>query len=226
MPKESASALKARSVRVYEYLRTEYPDAHCALNYRNAFELLVATILSAQCTDARVNLVTPQLFERFPTALAMSQASLQELEQLVHTTGFYRNKAQSLLTMSKRLCDSYQGQVPQTMEELTTLRGVARKTANVVLGNAFQKNVGMVVDTHVGRVTRRLGFTKQVDPQQVEKDLMKLFFQTEWTLWAHLLIYHGRSYCTARNPKCESCPVLHECPRVGLPPLISKQSSK
>lgn len=180
---------------LYEY----YPDAHCELNHKNPFELLIATILSAQCTDVRVNKVTPDLFEAYPTPEAMSEASLEELEELIRTTGFYRNKAKSLKEASKTLVEGFDGMVPQTMEELLTLRGAARKTANVVLGNAFGINEGVVVDTHVKRLSNRFGLTREKkNTAKIERDLMALFPREHWTNLAHLFIHHGRNACKAR----------------------------
>lgn len=190
---------KERAARLLEDLRERYPDAHCELDHRNAFELLCATILSAQCTDIRVNMVTPALFRAYPTPEAMAEAPLPELEELVRTTGFYRNKAKSLKETSRTLVEDFDGQVPQTMEELLTLRGAARKTANVVLGNAFGINVGVVVDTHVKRLANRFGLTRhKTNTDRIERDLMALFPRECWTDLSHLLIWHGRAACKAR----------------------------
>ena len=197
---------------IVDRLRARYPEAACALEHRNAFQLLIATILSAQCTDARVNQVTPVLFARFPDALAMSRATQEELETIVRSTGFYRNKAKSIRGASARLLEVFGGDVPRTMEELLTLPGVARKTANVVLGNAYGIAAGVVVDTHVERISRRLGLSRGRNPQEVERDLMRLLPQDEWTDFAHLLIFHGRQTCDARKPKCGACPVADLCP--------------
>jgi endonuclease-3 len=215
---ESPDARRARAGRVYRTLHQTYPDAHCALNHANAFELLVATILSAQCTDVRVNMVTPALFKRFPTPDAMAQADLAELESLIRTTGFFRNKAKSIKGAAQTLVERFGGQVPGSMDDLLTLSGVARKTANVVLGNAFDTNVGVVVDTHIGRLSHRLGFTAHTDPVKIERDLMDLFPQKQWTMLAHLLIFHGRQICTARKAMCESCPLADDCPKIGVNP--------
>jgi len=211
-----SAAQRRRAERVYARLRELYPDAECALKHRNAFELLVATILSAQCTDARVNMVTPELFKRFPDPQTMAGASQPQLEALIRSTGFYRNKARNLKAMSERLVDEFNGRVPDIMDDLLTLPGVARKTANVVLGNVFGINVGVVVDTHVGRLSRRLGFTTHNDPKKVEQDLVALFPRETWTLLAHLLIFHGRQVCAARKPLCERCALFEDCPRVGV----------
>jgi endonuclease-3 len=183
----------------------------CALNHRNAWELLVATILSAQCTDVRVNLVTPELFKRFPTPAAMAEASLPELEELIRTTGFFRNKAKSIKGAGKTLTEEFGGKVPQTMEELLTVPGAARKTANVVLGSWYGIAVGVVVDTHVLRLSRRLELTKNGDPVKVEQDLMKVIPQTKWIDFSHEMIFHGRQICVARNPRCADCTLERLC---------------
>jgi len=193
-------------------LEEHYPNAHCALDFNTPFQLLVATILSAQCTDKRVNMVTPALFKRYPTPAAMSEAKPEDLEEMIKSTGFFRNKTKSLLAMSRAVAEEHGGQVPDTMEELVRLPGVGRKTANVVLGNAYDKNEGVVVDTHVGRLSARLGLTKQTDPVKVEQDLVKLFPREEWTMLSHLLIEHGRQICEARRPKCEVCFLNDICP--------------
>lgn len=201
--------MNALLAKLYEH----YPNPHCELNYSNAFELLIATILSAQCTDVRVNIVTETLFKKYPTIQSMADADLAELELDVKSTGFYRNKALSLKETATRIRDVYGGEVPRTMEELLTLRGAARKTANVVLGNAFGINHGVVVDTHVGRLSRRFGLTTHEDPVKVEQDLMRLFPQDEWTNLSHLLILHGRAACKARFSQAPD----HEiCKRYGV----------
>lgn len=193
---------KERASKILEELYANYPDPHCELNHRNPFELLIATILSAQCTDVRVNLVTPALFETYPTPELMAEAPLEELEELVKTTGFYRNKAKSLKETSKTLVKNFGGEVPQTMDELLTLRGAARKTANVVLGNAFGINHGVVVDTHVKRFSNRFGLTKHKENvEKIERDLMALFPKDSWTDLSHLMIHHGRGPCKARFSK-------------------------
>lgn len=201
----SASEILAR-------LKREYPDAHCELDRESPFQLLVATILSAQCTDKRVNMVTPLLFETFPTAAALAEAPTEKLEDLIRSTGFFRNKAKSLIGLGKALAERHGGEVPDTMEELVRLPGVGRKTANVVLGNAFNRNEGVVVDTHVGRLSSRLGLTKETDPVKVERDLMPLFPRQDWALLAHLLIFHGRRVCVARAPRCDRCVLSDICP--------------
>lgn len=209
-------ALKGRARRVYQELEQLYPDAHCALNHNNPFQLLVATILSAQCTDVRVNLVTPPLFKAYPTPKKMAEAKIGDLEERVRTTGFFRNKAKSIRGAALAIVQDHDGNVPDTMDDLLKLPGVARKTANVVLGNAFGKNSGVVVDTHVGRLSIRLGWTGHTDPKKVERDLMTLFPKKNWTMLSHLLIHHGRGPCRARNPRCDECALLKSCPRVGI----------
>ncbi len=189
-----------------------YPDAECALNHHNPLELLVATILSAQCTDARVNMVTPALFKKYPTADAYAAAKPSVLENEIKSTGFFRNKTKSIQGMATAVAEQHGGKVPETMEELTKLPGVGRKTANVILGTAFGKNEGVVVDTHVARVSQRLGLTKHTDPVKIEQDLMKLVPREQWTKYSHTIIHHGRQICQALKPKCEICPVLALCP--------------
>lgn len=201
-----------RAAEIYRRLAEHYPNAHCALDFKTPFQLLVATILSAQCTDKRVNMVTPALFKRYRTPAAMSEAKPEELEEMIKSTGFFRNKTKSLLAMSRSVADEHGGRVPDTMEELVQLPGVGRKTANVVLGNAYDKNEGVVVDTHVGRVSGRLGLTNETDPVKVEQDLAKLFPREQWTMLAHLMIEHGRQICEARRPKCEICFLSDICP--------------
>lgn len=207
--------LKVWANEVLARLKKRYPEATCALEHGTPLELLVATILSAQCTDKRVNMVTPGLFKRYPTADAFADADPQELESIIRSTGFFRNKAKSIRGACQMIRDRFGGHVPATMEELLKLPGVARKTANVVLGNAFGVP-GLVVDTHVGRVTRRLGLTVQTDPQKVERELMELFPPKEWTHLSHRLIYHGRDTCIARKPKCSQCIFRDDCPRIGV----------
>ncbi len=216
--------LKAHATEVYERLAKEYPDAHCELYHRNALELLCATILSAQCTDKRVNMVTPTLFARYPSANALAEAKPEELEEIIRSTGFFRNKTKSLLGMSAAVVERHGGEVPDTMEQLVRLPGVGRKTANVVLGNAFGKNEGIVVDTHVTRLSERLGFTKEVDPVKIEDALMQLFPRDRWTMLSHLLIFHGRRICEARTPKCEACVLNDICPSARVPQLAGTPS--
>jgi endonuclease III len=205
-------ALQQRAVEVLERLRREYPDARTELDYHTPFQLLVATILSAQTTDVRVNMVTPALFARYPDAASLAAADTPELETIIRSTGFFRSKARSLTGMARALVERYGGDVPRSMEALVTLPGVGRKTANVVLGNAYHRNEGVVVDTHVGRLSVRLGFTTETDPVKVEQVLMKLIPQPDWTLISHLLIFHGRRVCTARAPACPRCVLLDLCP--------------
>jgi endonuclease-3 len=214
--RESKRARRERARELLRRLKEEYPDARCALKHHNPFELLVATILSAQCTDKRVNQVTPELFERYPDPESMGAAPLTALEELVQSTGFFRNKARSLKGLGQALAQDHDSEVPQTMKELTRLPGVGRKTANVVLGNGFGKNVGVVVDTHVGRIARRLGLTKEKSAEKVERDLMELLPQESWTLWSNLLINHGRNICKARKPLCGECVLADLCPSAEL----------
>ncbi len=205
-------AARTRSIRAFQSLKETYPDAECALHHRNPFELLIATILSAQCTDARVNLTTPALFAALPTPAAMAAAPLEQLETLVKSTGFFRNKAKSLKGASERLVTAFHGEVPSSMEDLLTLPGVARKTANVVRGVCFRLADGVVVDTHVHRLANRLGWSKGKNPRQIEQDLMALFPQASWIELSHILIQHGRRVCVARKPRCAECPVKALCP--------------
>jgi endonuclease III len=204
--------VEERAPVVYGRLADKYPDAKCALDFRNPYELLVATILSAQCTDKRVNMVTPALFAKYPDADALSAAKPEELEEMIKSTGFFRNKTKSLLGMATAVSEKHLGKIPDTMAELVHLPGVGRKTANVVLGNAFHRNEGVVVDTHVTRLSYRLGFTRHTEPVKIEEDLMELFPRDRWTMLSHLLILHGRNVCDARKPKCEMCAVSQLCP--------------
>jgi endonuclease-3 len=210
--KKRGKELKAHALEILSRLKKEYPDAHCELDFETPLQLLIATILSAQCTDKRVNMVTPELFRTYPDAQSLSAAEQEKLEELIKSTGFFRNKTKSLLGMSAAVAERHGGVVPNTMEELVKLPGVGRKTANVVLGNAFGINVGVVVDTHVGRLSVRLGLTNETDPVKVERALMPLFPQEDWTLISHLLIFHGRRICIARSPKCASCVLNDVCP--------------
>jgi endonuclease-3 len=211
---------------VFRRLHETYPDAHCALDHRNAYQLLVATILSAQCTDARVNMVTPDLFARFPDPAALADAEPEDLENRIKSTGFFRNKTKSLLGMARAVVDRHGGEIPRTMDELTHLPGVGRKTANVVLGNAFGINEGIVVDTHVTRVSFRLGLTRQTDAVKIEQDLVKVVPREKWTLFSHLLIFHGRAICVARRPLCETCPLWDLCPSSLVAPVGPGSSRK
>lgn len=201
-----------RAAEILRTLRQTYPDAHCELNHRNPFELLVATILSAQCTDVRVNMVTPPLFAKYPDARRMALADTEDLEELIRSTGFYRNKAKNIRAAAAALTEQYDGQVPRDLDSLTALPGVGRKTANVVLGNAYGIESGVVVDTHVGRLSQRLGLTSHRDPVKIEQDLMKAVPRDAWTLWSHLLIWHGRRRCSARSPDCLRCELSPLCP--------------
>ena len=208
--------LRRRTTRIFDILKRTYPDAHCALHFSTPLELLIATILSAQCTDERVNQVTPALFARCPNASALASISQAELEKMIHSTGFYRAKARSLRSCAASLVTNHQGEVPRTMEALHRLAGVGRKTANVVLGNAFGLAEGVVVDTHVGRLSRRMGLTRQHDPVKVESALVRLIPKKDWTLASHLLISHGRKRCNARKPDCTHCEVKALCPQRGV----------
>ena len=212
MPRESRKARRERANQIYEILQEEYPDAHCALVHQNPYELTVATILSAQCTDERVNKVTPVLFEAYPTPEDLAGARQEDVEEIIHSTGFYRNKARNLIGMAEAVVEEHGGEIPRSMKALAALPGIGRKTANVVLGNAFGIDEGVVVDTHVKRISKRLGFTRHTDPKKVERDLMALFPRERWTMLAHLLIFHGRRICKARKPLCPECPVAHLCP--------------
>lgn len=203
---------KERAPEIYERLSAAYPGAACALDHRNPYELLVATILSAQCTDKRVNMVTPALFRKYPDASALAVANPEELQEMIKSTGFFRNKSKSLLGMANAVAGRHGGDIPRTMEQLVKLPGVGRKTANVVLGNAFDQNEGVVVDTHVSRLSSRLALSREGDPVKIETDLMRLFPREQWTMVAHLLISHGREICDARRPRCEQCVVNDLCP--------------
>jgi len=216
MLRETAEIKAARTKKIIAGLRKTYPDAHCELNYCNPLELLIATVLSAQCTDKRVNIVTAGLFKKYHSAVDFAKADLAELEQAIKTTGFFRNKAKNIKACCASIVDKHGGEVPRTMEELTQLGGVGRKTANVVLGNAFGINVGVVVDTHIARLSRRLGLTKQTDPEKIEQDLMPLVPREQWTHFSHWMIWHGRRRCDARKPDCPGCEIAKHCPRIGV----------
>ena len=203
---------RERAAELLKRLPVIYPDAHCELVYSSPLELLVATILSAQCTDKRVNMVTPALFRRCPSASDYATISQDEMEELIHSTGFYRNKSKNIRAMGAALLERHSGEVPSTLESLAALPGVGRKTANVVLGNAFSKNEGIVVDTHVSRLSQRLGLTKFTDPIRIEQDLIKLFPRLFWTDFSHCLIFHGRRRCPARKPDCAQCEFNDICP--------------
>jgi endonuclease-3 len=216
MSRETVAAKIARTQKILSALKRVYPDAHCELNFSNPLQLLVATILSAQCTDKRVNLVTAELFKKYKTAKDFATAPLAEIEEAVKSTGFFRNKAKSIQTCCTALVEKFAGEVPRTMDELHALAGVGRKTANVVLGNAFGINVGVVVDTHVTRLSNRLGLVKGMDAVKLEQDLMKLVPQNDWALFSHQLIWHGRRRCAARQPDCANCEIKNLCPQIGV----------
>ena len=216
MPRETATARQERTEKILGALKRAYPDAHCELNFASPLQLLVATILSAQCTDKRVNLVTAELFRKYRRAADFARADLAELEQDIKTTGFFRNKAKNIQAGCAALVENHGGDVPRTMEELTALGGVGRKTANVVLGNAFGINVGVVVDTHVSRLANRLGLTRQTDAEKIERELMPLVPREQWTLFSHWLIWHGRRRCAARQPDCAACEIARLCPRIDV----------
>ena len=213
---ESAAAKTGRTGKILDRLNKAYPDAAIALRFENPLELLVATILSAQCTDERVNMVTADLFKKYRSAKDYATADPATLEREIHSTGFFKAKTRALLGLGRALVDRHGGAVPRTVEELTALPGVGRKTANVVLGNAFGKDEGFVVDTHIARLSRRLGFTRETDPVKIERDLIALAPKGRRTLFAHLLIAHGRTICGARKPLCGECPVEPLCPKVGV----------
>lgn len=215
----NAVELKQRAGKIAKALARAYADAVCALEHQDPFQLLVATILSAQCTDERVNMVTPVLFRKYPTAEKLARSSQTDVERIIKSTGFFRAKAKSVRGTATKLVEEFQGELPRTVEELITLPGVGRKTANVLLGTAFGIASGVVVDTHVKRITHLLGLTRHTDPEKVERDLMELLPPKEWVNFSHRLIHHGRRICIARRPKCPECPLLKLCPRVGLPPL-------
>jgi endonuclease-3 len=216
MPRESNVAKAERAKKLIARFQETYPDAHCELKHSTPLELLISTILSAQCTDKRVNLVTAQLFDRYRAAADFAQAPITALEEAIKSTGFFRNKARNIKSCCQALVEKHAGQVPRTMEELTALDGVGRKTANVVLGNAFNLNCGVVVDTHVARLAHRLGLSARKDPANIEQDLMRLVPRDQWTLFSHWLIWHGRCRCDARNPDCLHCEVKPLCPRLGV----------
>jgi len=209
---ESLKRKKERLTRIFEKLNSVYPDAHCELNHSNALELLVATILSAQCTDKRVNMVTAKLFEKYRCAEDYLKVAQEELQEDIRETGFFRNKAKNIQGACRMIVDEFKGAFPDTMENLIKLPGVGRKTANVVLGTAFEKNEGIVVDTHVIRLSKLLGLTQSTDPEKIEQDLMALLPQAEWTLISHLLVWHGRRRCSARKPDCSHCEIQKCCP--------------
>ena len=209
---------RAQAARVNRRLKADYPGAECALENETPFELLVATILSAQCTDVRVNMVTPELFRRWPTAREMAAAPIKSLEKVIQSTGFYRNKAKNIKAASRDILEKHGGDVPREMEEMVALAGVGRKTANVVLGTAFGMATGVVVDTHVARLSQRLGLTDHTDATKIEQDLMELLPKRDWVDFAHRMIHHGRQICVARKPKCPMCSMKTFCPTIGVEP--------
>ncbi len=213
--------LKDRALKILEILKKRYPDPKTKLNWKTPWELLVATILAAQCTDDRVNKVTPMFFKKWPTIKALSEAKNEEVEKVIYSTGCYKNKARFLIESAKKIINKFNGEVPNTMEDLLKLPGVARKTANIVLSNCFSKNEGIAVDTHVKRLSFRLGLTSSKNPHVIEKDLMSLFPRSEWHLVNHLLVWFGRDVCTARSPRCNNCELEHLCPKKGV--LSSKK---
>lgn len=217
MPRESKSDKTARARKILALLKKHYAQADCSLDYQTPWQLLVATILAAQCTDERVNKVTPDLFKAYPAPAAFAEADPEELQQAIRSTGFFRNKAKNIMGAARKIVDDHDGDVPADMEELLALPGVARKTANVVLGTAFGRNDGIVVDTHVTRLSNRLKLTSHKSNQgdKIEKDLMALIPQDDWTFFAHALVHHGRAICTARKPDCDACPLAPHCPSAG-----------
>jgi endonuclease III len=216
MAAASATVPKRRAIEVDQLLATEYPDAECALHFSSPLQLLIATILSAQCTDVRVNMVTPELFKKYPTAAAVAGAKRADLEKIVQSTGFFRAKAKSIQETCRILAEQYKGRVPKNLDELVKLPGVGRKTANVVLGTAYDIASGVVVDTHVSRLSYRLGLTKEKDAVKIERDLMAQLPQSEWVNFSHRLIHHGRKVCVARKPRCDECVLNVVCPKIGV----------
>jgi endonuclease-3 len=219
LTKPAAISPRERAARIAVGLARTYPDAECALHHNSTFQLLVATILSAQCTDERVNMVTPILFAKYPTAVELGQSQQENVEEIIHSLGFFRAKATNIRGMAQQLVERYAGEVPRSLEQLIELPGIGRKTANVVLGTSFGIATGVVVDTHVKRLTRLMGLTESTNPEKIETEMMKLLPSSEWVNFSHRLIHHGRRICVARKPKCEDCPLLSDCARVGLPPL-------
>jgi endonuclease-3 len=217
---ESREAKRQRARKIVRQLARTYGDAECALVHQDAYQLIVATILSAQCTDQRVNMVTPALFREYPSPRQLAAARQDDVERIIQSTGFFRSKARSLIGMARGLMERHGGEVPRDLISLVELPGVGRKTANVVLGTAFDVPSGVVVDTHVARISRLLGLTKATTAEKIEQDLMALIPRREWINFSHRLIHHGRRICIARRPKCRECPLLKLCPRVGLPPLV------
>ncbi|MBL7665498.1 MAG: endonuclease III [Bacteriovoracaceae bacterium] len=216
MAKEKNSDLLKRSQKIVTKLREVWPDAHCELDHETPFQLLIATILSAQCTDKRVNMVTPVLFAKYPDAKTLAKAPVTDVEEIIRTTGFFKNKAKNIIQCARQIEQDHKGELPRTIEELTQLGGVGRKTANVLLGNAFRINEGIVVDTHVKRISKLLKLTTHEDPEKVEKDLIKIVPNADWTDFSHLLIFLGRRICIARRPQCSLCPVNKYCPSAKI----------
>lgn len=216
LPSGGVDELKKQVSRVLRRLKADYPDAHCALEHESPFQLLIATILSAQCTDKRVNMVTKDLFEKFPEPADFAAAPVKRIEKSVQSTGFYRNKAKNIKSCCQDLVDKHEGEIPQDLESLTKLAGVGRKTANVVLGTGFGLATGVVVDTHVGRLSRRLGLTTNTDAVKIERDLMPLIPKKRWVQFSHQMIDHGRAICDARKPKCDECSMRKFCPQIGV----------
>ncbi|PZV04838.1 MAG: endonuclease III [Leptolyngbya sp.] len=220
MPNQRRASKKQRALEILLRLKRLYPEAPCSLDFANPLQLMIATMLAAQCTDERVNLVTPALFAAYPDVYAFAEADIADLEQLVKSTGFYRNKAKNIRAACQRIITEYNAEVPPRMEDLVTLPGVARKTANVVLAHGFGINGGVTVDTHVKRITNLLGLTKHADPVKIERDLMKLLPQPDWENWSIRLVYHGRAVCNARNPKCSVCELADLCPSAKVVPVV------
>lgn len=212
MVQESNADRGKRAAKIVALLKKQYPDARCSLDFGTVHQLMVATILSAQCTDERVNMVTPTLFERYKTVKEFAEANLEELERLIYTTGFFRAKAKAIKQSAQQLMERFGGEIPRTIDELVSLQGVGRKTASVILGAGFGLAEGVVVDTHVARISRKLGLTKKNHPAKIERDLMLLIDKEDWIAFSHLLIYHGRAICVARSPRCGECPLLKHCP--------------
>lgn len=207
-----ATKKQEKASEIYRRLEIQHPNAHCELDHDGPFQLLIATILSAQCTDVRVNMVTPALFKKYPHPRDLSKAKQLDVEKIIHSTGFYKNKAKNIIACAQELVTRFESEVPRTIEELASLAGVGRKTANVVLSNCFNINYGVVVDTHVKRITALLGLTKNSNPEKIEQDLMKLFPRENWGMLSHLLIFHGRRTCIARRPQCDLCTLIELCP--------------
>lgn len=221
MPNQRRASKKQRAIEILLRLKRLYPEAPCSLDFDNPLQLMIATMLAAQCTDERVNLVTPALFAAYPDIYAFAQADLEDLERLVKSTGFYRNKAKNIRAACQKIITEFNGKVPARMDDLITLPGVARKTANVVLAHGFGINAGVTVDTHVKRITKLLGLTQNTDPVKIERDLMKLLPQPDWENWSIRLVYHGRAVCNARNPNCAICDLADLCPSAKVLPAAS-----